>query len=289
MEQALLITAYKNIHHLKHIINHFDGDFSFYIHIDKKSQVSRNEILELKQASKNIFISQNYKTNWGGVNHLKCTLLLMKEALLNKKIEYIHLISGHDFPIKSSSYFTSFLEENKGKQFFEYFSLPTKIWENGGMDRLNYYNLYDTINAKGKYERVIRKIINLQKKLGFKRHLNFDNHDLYGGSTWWTLSYDCCKYIDDFIKKTPKFLKQFEYTFCAEEIFFQTIVMNSPFKGTVVNDNLRYIVWEFRNGNIPANLDETDYNELINNKQLFARRFEYPVSENLVMRLIQQK
>lgn len=286
MKQAFLITAYKNFHHLKSIIEYFDDNCSFYIHIDKKSNISEEEILGLKQSSKKVFISQAFKTNWGGVNHLKCTLLLLKEALQNTETEYIHLISGHDFPIKSSVHFSDFFKKHKGSQFMEHFSLPTKIWENGGMDRLQYYNLYDIIDGKGKYQSYIRKFINLQKKIGFKRSLKFDNISLHGGSTWWTLSFDCCKYINDYNEINPNFIKLFEYTFCAEEIFFQTIIMNSPFKNSVVNDNLRYIDWEFRNGNVPAVLDDSDFLKLKESNHLFARRFEYPISSNLVTKLI---
>jgi hypothetical protein len=57
--------------------------------------------------------------------------------------------------------------------------------------------------------------------------------------------------------------------------------MNSPLKNNVVNDNLRFIVWEKRNGNFPANLDETDYPALAETSAFFARKFEYPVSETL--------
>lgn len=288
MKQGLLITAYKNIQHLKHIINHFDDNFSFYIHIDKKSTVTDDELDKIKKDKKKIFISRAYTTNWGGVNHLKCTLLLLKEALLDKDIEYIHLISGHDFPIKPASYFTTFLQKHKGKQFIEQFPMPAKVWENGGMDRLEYYNFHDIIDSKEKYGWLNHKLISLQKKIGFKRRLNFGNCDLHGGSTWWSLSYDCCEYIYNFTIKNPTFLKQFNYTFCAEEIFFQTIIMNSPFKDLVINNNLRHIVWEFRNGNIPAVLDESDFNEMMHSKQLFARRFEYPVSEGIIHKLIKE-
>ncbi len=285
MTQAFLITAYKNIHHLKSIIGNFDENDNFFIHIDKKSIVSKEEISELEKCTKNIFISRAYKTNWGGINHLNCTLLLLKEALKNNKIEYIHLISGHDYPIKSSNHFSEFLNKNKGKQFMEHFSLPAKVWENGGMDRLQYYNLYDFIDAKGKYQKIIHNFIKIQKKVGFKRRLNFGNTSLHGGSTWWTLNYACCNYVLNFLKENPNFLNKFKYTFCAEELFFQTIILNSPFKNDVVNDNLRYIDWEFRNGNIPAVLDESDFLKLIESKHLFARRFEYPTSISLINKL----
>ena len=40
MKQGILITAYKNVIHLKKLINFFNDDFCFYIHIDKKTETS---------------------------------------------------------------------------------------------------------------------------------------------------------------------------------------------------------------------------------------------------------
>jgi hypothetical protein len=281
MKQAILITAYKNIHHLKEIIDWFDDDFSFYIHIDKKSNLSDEEKRLLEEIKKAAFVSRDFKTNWGGMNHLNSILLLLREASKNGRIEYFHLISGTDFPIKSCSVFKETMLKNKGKEFIEYFEMPAKVWENGGMDRILYYNLHDVINAKSSNRRIISEFVNLQKKINFKRNIA-DFPKLYGGSTWWSLSAASCQYVLEFIEKNPSFLNRFKYTFCAEEIFFQTIILNSPLKENVVNDNQRYILWENRNGNIPANLDETDIEAIEKSEKLFARRFEYPASEKLV-------
>ena len=48
-------------------------------------------------------------------------------------------------------------------------------------------------------------------------------------------------------------------TLLPDEMFTQTLLMNSPFASTVVNKHLRYICWEHRNGNRPAVLDESDF------------------------------
>jgi len=48
------------------------------------------------------------------------------------------------------------------------------------------------------------------------------------------------------------------YTFVPEETNFHTVVLNSPFKDHVVNRRLRYVDWRYRNGNYPANLNESD-------------------------------
>jgi hypothetical protein len=58
--------------------------------------------------------------------------------------------------------------------------------------------------------------------------------------------------------------------------------MNSNFRQKVVNDNLRYIDWVSRNGNNPANLDDSDYNKIVTSDSIFARKFEYPRAIGIV-------
>lgn len=285
MKQAVLITAYKNIPHLLRIMDHFDENFRFYIHVDKNSQLSQEEIRYLSQHSKTGAFSQSFKTRWGGSAHLHSILHLMQKAAQEPEIEYVHLISGHDFPIKSAAYFREFIQKNQGAEFMEYFPLPTDKWENGGLDRLKYFHVHDLINAKGKYGPWIHRFIAVQKKLGISRNLDFKDMVLHGGSTWWSLSRQAVSYILNFLKENPWFLKKFRFSFCAEEIVIQTVLLNSPFKSKIQNSNLRLIVWEYRNGNIPAVLDESDLEKIHASNHLFARRFEYPVSEALLKKI----
>jgi hypothetical protein len=285
MKQAVLITAYKNPGHLLRIVEQFDESFHFYIHIDKKSQLNSTELMRLKSNKKIRYFSRHYTTNWGGTAHLRSILHLMKKALQDNEADYLHLISGLDFPIKSPAYFRDFLTRHNGNEFIEVFPMPATVWENGGMDRLKYFHLNDWLDAKGKRSGWLHKVLNLQKKLNLSRNLDFKGMALYGGSTWWSLSKACCRHVDAFLNANPWFLKKFNHTFCAEEMLFQTIIMNSPFKNATTNSNLRHIVWEFRHGNIPAVLDERDLETIKNSAHLFARRFDYPHSETLLKHL----
>jgi hypothetical protein len=286
LKQGLLITAYKNPDHLLELIGHMDKDFYFFIHIDKKSKIEEADIIKLKNSQNVILLSRKFKINWGGLNHLKAILLLV-EAALKTDVSRMHLISGHDFPIKTSVAMKAFNIQHYEKEFIEAFELPTPGWSNGGLERLLYYHFYDQFNAKSSQVRIIRFLINFQKKMQLKRPLKISLPKLYGGSTWWSLSAPCLKYVIDYTKANPSFLKRFKYTFCSEEIFFQSIIMNSPFRRNVVNDNLRHISWIKKNGNCPANLDETDYDNLMGSGKLFARRFEYPVSRPLLKMITQ--
>lgn len=284
MKQGILITAYKNIEQLSDLLDAFDDNFVFYIHIDKKSEIPQIEIDKLKSKKGVLLVSQAYDIKWGGINHLKAILLLLEVGLKNAEITYFHLITGQDYPIKKSAEIISFMNENSGKEFMEYNSLPYKDWPRGGMNRLEHYNLNDVFNGReGIGRSIIMKLLAVQRILGFKRKFpaSFPK-DLYGGSTYWTLSKSCIEYVFKYLKSHPEYLKRFDYSFCSEEIFFQTIILNSPFKDKVVNNCLRYIVWEVRNNSFPANLDSSDLESILSSDALFARKIEHPHSDKLL-------
>jgi hypothetical protein len=284
MQQAILITAYKNYDHLEEIIKFFDANFELFIHIDKKSHITEDELNQLKKYSCVKLISQKYKVNWGSFNHLKSILYLTEQALKNPQNFFFHMISGHDFPIKKLTQFGTYFDKNRESEFINYFDVPKLGWaNNGGLARLEYFNLYDVLDAKiPKQNGLIRRIIAIQKRWNFKRPIGSNMPGIYGGSTWWSLSRSCVEYVLKYTKKNKFVLNRFKYTLCSEEFYFQTIIMNSPFANNVKNNSLRYIDWVARNGNNPAILDESDYEKILKTDAFFARKFEYPISSGIL-------
>jgi hypothetical protein len=52
-------------------------------------------------------------------------------------------------------------------------------------------------------------------------------------------------------------------------------------RGLIQNCNLRYINWKKKHGEIPAILDEMDFESLLAGKYLFARKFDSRFSSSL--------
>ncbi|MCK0125021.1 beta-1,6-N-acetylglucosaminyltransferase [Gelidibacter sp. F2691] len=277
MKQAILITAYKDIHHLKELVCFFKEDyFNVYIHIDRKKKFNEEDFRFIKNDSPQVkFITNKYKVNWGGFNHLKAYLYLCEEALKEDDNFCFHLITGQDFPVKPLSYFLKFAEEQKRNPFdyLAHHEVPFKRWSGGGVNRLTYIHLYDFFDAK-KYKSEIRKFVRLQVKIGFYRPLPKEFPQLHGGSTYWTLSRETLQYVMTYTKQNPKFLNRFKYSFCAEEFYFHTIILNSQLAHRVVNDNLRHIDWSTDRGSTPVILDDRDFDVLAQGKFLFARKFD---------------
>lgn len=288
-KHAVLLLAHQNLVHLKQYIESLGPNFYFYIHINKKAFLTDDEIAELKAHPNVRFISRKYLIRWGGTRILKAFLELAKIAIQDDEYAYFHTASGQDFPIKTSEEILKFFGLNQGKEFIEYFPLPTERWDNGELFRHEFFHLYDLFNVKtyfGKY--MIRLTLKIQKIIGIKRNTVNNLPPLYGGSCWFSITGNCMKYCLEFSSKNPNILENHEYVFGPEESFFQTIILNSPYKENVVNDNLFYIDWEFRNGNSPAVLDQSDLGNLLNSDKLFGRKFQSPTSDILKIKLMKK-
>ncbi len=281
MKHAILITAYKDLEQLLDLAACFDSRFGLFIHIDKKSTLSPQLKLKLAKVKNIVFIGQQYNVNWGGRNHLKSILLLCKTALKSKEYEYFHMITGQDMPIKTNNYFIEHFSKLNGKSYLEYFTMPASCWNNGGMDRIDYYNFYDLLNAKSSM-RWIQKALSIQKKLGFKRAYSKNLPPLYGGSTYWSLHRAAVQEVVNFYINTPALFRRLKHSFCSEEFYFQTILMNSTLAGSMIQDNKRFIVWQERHGSLPAFLDTTDFIAIKQSTALFARKMDYSISASLI-------
>ena len=287
MKHAILITAYKNFNHLLEIVEYFDNDFYLFIHIDKKIKIPSEILIALEKSEVVKLVSQKFKTNWGGFNHLQCMLYLAMEALKRSELQYFHLISGQDFPVKKLKDLKFFFENNKEKNYLSYHNLPFYNWSSeGGYDRLYYYRFYDFMNYKIEKQRYrIRHIVNFQKNLNFKRSFPKKFPKLFGGSTWWSLNREAIDYVINYSSNNKRILSRFKYTFCPEEFYFPTVLLNSNLKVSIVNNNKRFIIWEEQHGSNPAILNQSNFNSIITGNDFFARKFDENISSTLISSL----
>lgn len=279
MKQAVLILSGSESDKLPSLIKQFDERFNLYIHIDKKIEVPNNIITSLANIFNVKIISRLYRTNWGSMNIVNAILHLCTEALYDIENSHFHLISGADYPIKSNdSIYKMFNSEEDN--YINYFRLPTPYWEGGGYNRLFLYHPMDALNIKNAQEKdIYAKFVQYQIQNNIKRELI--DIPYYGGSTWWSLSRSCVEYIIE-NKDAYNLYQRMHDTFIPDEIFIQTLLLNSPYRTHLKNNNLRFIKWEYQNGNIPANLDIRDLNNIIESNNLFMRKVDKECSLELV-------
>lgn len=284
MHHALLVTAYKNLHHLEKMMDALDSRFQFYIQFDKNSPFSYEDGVRVRawENTRAVTFNRDLAINWAGFHHLLAMLQLLERSLDNKDAQVFHMVSGQDFPIKSADEIVKFFANNSETQFMENFAMPAGHWTEGGMHRVQYWHFYDWFNNKKPVGHFMNRAVGkIQRTFRIKRKWSQFLPALHGGGSWWSITRPCAEYIVKFARMNPDLLHRLKYTLCPEEIYFQTVVMNSQFAKQVVSDHKRYIDWESRNGNSPANLDQSDFEKLMSSEKVFARKFEYPVSKEL--------
>jgi hypothetical protein len=257
-----------------------------YVHVDRKSPALQKSMEQKYSDNKRVnFLSDPVKVYWGGFSHLDAILRLLKSAYANEKNQRFHLISGQDHPIRSKTEFDRFFKTNAEKEFISFFKLPDTRWQNGGLDRVDYFHLNDILDPKKYFfPRINGRFVRLQKFFGMKRKQPATISSWYGGGTWWSISRKAVAEIFSFQKNHPGFLRRFKNTYCGEEIFFQTILAHSSLKENMVPEDLRYIDWSF-DGKFPAVLDESYLEEMFRQQKFFARKFDSGISAELKKRL----
>ena len=277
MKHAFLITAYGHFDLLFNLVNTLQHpDVFFYIHIDKKTEKQAEcspYVKKLRLLTNVRILSNNIKVNWGAFSHTKAILLLLKEAVKNQDIDFFHTMSAQDFPIYDISTILEFFKtakQNKSEYIFCK-EVPTPTWgKNQGLDRFLYYHFNDLLNPKIKIQWImLRLLVKIQQLLKIKRPFPKEFNQLYGGHIWWSLSRESILYILKYLDDNPAFLNRFKHTHCSEEIIFQTIIMNSPFKDKVMYNNLRYVEMQ---GSSPKILTENDYVKIMSSDKIFVRK-----------------
>jgi hypothetical protein len=108
----------------------------------------------------------------------------------------------------------------------------------------------------------------------FKRKF-LDGVTPYIGNQWMILSRKFCEFITH-SPEVERFKQFYEHTLIADEGFFQTVIMNTSYTSTIINDDKRAIDW-IPMGTIklrPRDFTTEDKLYLTKSNNLFARKFD---------------
>jgi len=279
MKLAYILMAHKNQQQVIRLIKNLNTPNStFFIHIDKKSEMT---LTPDTLGSVNFELLEREEVNWGGFSQVAATLKGIKTIVNSAdKFDYIILISGQCYPIKSNLMIERFFEEHYGQIFIDYFSMPYDGWDYGGMNRIEQYHFMDQASP----DDATRKALPPRK---FPEYLK-----PYGGSQWWCFPLGTAKYVLDFVDNHPDYVEFHKYSFVPDEMFFQTILLNaddSEIKDNIVCDGLRYIDWGKPEPPYPAILTSEDFNSIMNSGKFFARKFEMSIDSQVLDMIDEQR
>lgn len=281
MRIAHIIVAHKNPLQLEKLIaalQHEDADY--YIHLDKK--VNIQPFLYLKHIQNVRFITKRVRCNWGGYSLVRAILQSIEEIISTQiAYDFVNLISGQDYPVKPVKEIHTFLNAHLGKSFVSVEKEDALDWWKGAEQRYKQFHLTD-MQFKGKY--FIQGWLNkLSKERTFPLELK-----RYGSSdsSWWTISLAAAKYVLQYLKNNPKLTAFLQYTWTPDEFVMATVLMNSPLKAQVINNNYRYIDWSAGEAH-PKTLDIKDFDKIIHSGMLFARKFDSNADDRIMVKIDQ--
>jgi hypothetical protein len=268
MRIAHIIIAHTNPNQLRRLISRLQHpNADFYLHIDLKVDITAfKSLLDLPNVT---FIKNRINCNWGGNSLFIGIISALKEVLsLNQNHDYINLLSGQDYPLMPPSKIHDYLKKNAGISFISYETDVDSAWLKEVVHRYEKYHLTD-MNFKWKYtlQKVLNTVLPLRK---FPITGQF-----YGGNkaTWWTVTTDSARYVIEQLQQSEKLIRSLKYCWGTDEFVFSSLLMNSPFKDQVVNNNLRYIDWSEGKVN-PKLFRIADFESLKQSEMMFARKFD---------------
>ena len=254
----------------------YDPSNLYLLHIDKKSEDSfKTEIRDFIADYPNVYLMPSYDCVYAGYSTLDIDLKAIRE-LLKHEWDFFINISGQDFPLKTQAFIKDYLRVRRHNNFVQILDME-KQWRKTRF-RVHWYFV----------ELKLRSALMRRKRtwpLPIPRSYP-KQYRRYGGSAWCILNREFCEYLT-FNHAHDKLKRFLEHTYIPEEEFFQTVIMHSPFKDTVINDNKRLIVW--RRGKIlgwhysrmrPFELE--DAHVLDASDAFFARKFSESSNSELL-------
>jgi len=251
------------------------------IHVDKKADIENIKI-NLPNSQQIHFLEDRVDVQWGGYSQIDATLKLLHYS---KKFDYKYfsLLSGDDIPLMKVSDIEKYLIV-QNKEFLGHDKIIDPI------PRVKF--IYPKFFF-GKNKSIILKIkcrvFNLAQKIGFFNQ-NLDHlPKLYKGTSWFTLTKQAINYILDYITVNKFYDLAFKSSYCGDEVYFHTIIYNSPFKdklnlnyeSTPPEMALRYIDWK-TGPDYPRTLDHTDLKKMMKSNLLFARKVKSDIDFKLL-------
>lgn len=287
IKHAFLIIAHNQFDLLKILIKMLDDERNdIYIHIDSKvTDFSFREYQKIPKKSK-MFFTDRISITWGDFSQVKAEMILLEAAVKNEndenKYSYFHLLSGVDLPIKTNDEIHKFFNENSGKEFIHFSENQPSA---SAVSRIRYYHLFR--KKRNTFYKILAQIaLKAQKICGVNR-LKKNNLIVQKGTNWFSITDAFAKYL---VSKSSEIERVFNYSYCCDEVFLQTMFVNSPFKNNLYmpdcNNNqlacARYIDWERGN---PYTFRINDFNDIISSEAMFARKFSMETDSQIIFKI----
>jgi len=265
---AYVVLAHKNPGQVVRLLRRLASDnATFLVHVDRRaSAVVEDGIRAGVDDLTGVLLLPRVTCYWGGFGMVRATLNGFTKLVDGVAFDHAVLLSGQDYPLRSAAEIEGFFAAGDGRSFMTHAALPVEFWPGGGLPRIEQLHL------------VGRCALHL--RLPWRRRVPGDL-DPFGGGSWICLSRSAVEHVTRFAREHPNVVRFFERVLHPDELFFQTILMNSSLADSVVDDHLRYIQWGDDPGS-PDTLQAADLERVLASGKLFARKFDDTVDSSVL-------
>ena len=284
---AYLILAHCNFRQLHKLVRLLDDPRNdIYVHVDRKAAFDSQGWAGTCSHSVLSFISPRIRVNWGGVSIMRAELALLKAATQAGHYDYYHLLSGADLPIKDQDTIHDFFDRHSGEEFLDFWE-----FKDDTEDRIRLYTPFPEWERNFIGHAVNKVCRKLQTATGYRQ-----NRSLRIGyaSQWFSITDSLARYA---VSREEWLERVFGHTRICDEIFFATLVINSPFRDRLFdaaeshdcmacNGNMRFVDWT-RGTSIrhPWTLRSEDWDLLMKVPHFWARKFDENIDNGIIERI----
>jgi hypothetical protein len=283
---AFLVMAHRNPRQVGRLLRaiHRPGD-TCLVHVDRKAPADVHRAVHAEVESlPGVSVLPSSAIRWGGWSIVEVQLRAIRQ-LIDTTQDWSHFInlSGQDFPLVPTPAIDAQLSTQPSRSYLQYFR-PEEMpwtWQNpafkpGKADFDRPASRIDRFYIEWPGPLGIRPLPRIRRRLP-------DGITWYGGSQWMALSRETCVYLTH-SRAAQRLRRFYRHTFIPDESFFQTALLNSPLRETVVNNNKRAIQWE--PNVVTYTLEHRD--SLLSSDAWYARKFDDDIDPE-ILDLLEQR
>jgi hypothetical protein len=249
---AYIVSAYKRpdlLHRLVHKLN----DAQVAVHLDRKVDASQFGYL-----GPQVEMLPRHPCNWGDFGHVAASLEGLR-WFVGTTASHAILLTGQCYPLTGERGVRAKLAELGDRSQMRLLPVPRAEWgPSGGMNRIERH--YFSFQGK------LRSLTRLNARIP-------GGLQPYGGGGYWCMSRRDAEYVLDYVARAPEVVRFFRTALIPDEMFFHTILANSPHGEDIVREPFNFVRWRPRSPH-PEILGDADLDDAMASGLAIARKFE---------------
>lgn len=262
----------------------------FFIHVDSKS----GDLAPFENAVQGVdnmmFMKKRIDVQHAGVSQIWVHRTLLEEAYRHpSKMNYFHVLSGQDYPLRSNAQFDHFFEATD----------DSFMYLDSGAFRLQMESHYHRCTDEYHFNHTSTLWSRLYEKLQLGRIFRLlvrrpPIENLCGGWDWYSWSRQTTTFVLKYLQDHPSYLQRFNHTCAGIEMIFATLLSPRAAELHIQTENpLRYVSWHPKHpveGSYrPYDLTSLDYDYIVDSKAFFCRKVDEVKSRRLLDQIDRQR